>query len=161
MYWVFVHVPVSVFAHTFTHQTCMDTPGVPGLVLGAGGRGAQDELGAALSPAGNSQEGRDQETGEVGMSLERALEVFKRGFLEEVAPELEEGSQLEGVACAHVVLQKPLELGGPWALMLKPAAWMGIPALPATSCGRGVPWPLCASASSSLVGVIRLDVKIN
>ena len=36
LFHVFVHMPVFVFAPTFTHQTFIDTCCVPGLVLGAG-----------------------------------------------------------------------------------------------------------------------------
>ena len=82
---------------------------------------------------GSFQDGREEDSRgrhpcREGPGREGPASEVCAGFLGEVAPELDQGSQLEGVACSHsVVTAGGVQCAGPQAQMLKPAAWMGIP----------------------------------
>ena len=84
-------------------------------------------------PVGSFQDGREEDSRgrhpfREGSGCEGPASEVCAGFLGEVAPELDQGSQLEGVACSHsTVTAGGVQRGGPQAQTLKPAAWAGIP----------------------------------
>ena len=132
LFCVFDHVPVFVFIPTSTHQTCIDPCCSPGLVLGAGGCVLRMNQ-IQPPPVGSFQDGREEDSRgrhpfREGSGCEGPASEVCAGFLGEVAPELDQGSQLEGVACSHsTVTAGGVQRGGPQAQTLKPAAWAGIP----------------------------------
>uniref|UniRef100_A0A8B9XBI1 Uncharacterized protein n=1 Tax=Bos mutus grunniens TaxID=30521 RepID=A0A8B9XBI1_BOSMU len=120
-------------------------------------------------PVGSFQDGREEDSRgrhllREGSGHEGPASEVCAGFLGEVAPELDQGSQLEGVARSHsIVTAGGVRRGGPQAQTLNQQPGWESPGVPATSCGCGSIYEIsgneCCLSTGDLIKVTHVRLQ--